>query len=237
MADNDPAKLGPVLGDVGGRVVEGRLRSRIDRRAARRLALRPAALRRAAPGVDLLQALLADRRRDVGGVGAERDQLGLPAEVAGPRGAEDALGELPLEALRAAAEPVGERGGEELGEPGLVDARRPPVPRRRPRRASRPGGSRPSRTDAPSRGRARSRATPAPAARPRSARGVGRVVRAVGVGQMADGPRLASGQRPGRPPRRPAGRPRRAGRPCVGCSAVAAAESPWARANSASAAR
>jgi len=58
---------------------------------------------------------------DMGSVGAQSAELGLAVDVARHGRAEDALGELPLEARRAAGDPIAERGGEELGQPGVVD--------------------------------------------------------------------------------------------------------------------
>ena len=93
------------------------------------------------PGVDLLQALLAHRGRDPGGVRAERGSASASL-VRWPsretQSTPSASSQAKSSGLRL--QPVRERGGEQLGEPGVVDALGGEQPSRR-RRAS-PSSSR-----------------------------------------------------------------------------------------------
>ena len=117
VADDELAELRARRGDVGGRVVERRPgEDRVDELVRAACACRAfAAVRFALARVDLLEDSSRDRRRDVGGVGAQRDQLATRSSDGPPRDAEDAVGELPGEVLGVAGEPLGEGGGEELG--------------------------------------------------------------------------------------------------------------------------
>ena len=153
VAVDDVAELRPRRRDVGGRVVEGGpLQDRVHEHV---LALGLRRLRRAAlglAGVDLLEALLADRGRDVGGVGAEPRRGRARCQVAVARGAEDAVGELPVEVVRAACQPLGERGEKSsVSQPSLMPSAASSLRRRRASRTLTPRPT-PARAAAPRNG-------------------------------------------------------------------------------------